>query len=418
MAEDSVRGPPLGEAPGAWPQTPADELARPPQQAQPPPLVTSELSQPILPRTLSADTTSPQPSSLDRTAVPSRADSRAGAAGDAVLPASAVSSDYSDDDEKNDKRFEAINPTRTTDSAARAMPAAQRTTSGRQLTEAELFKALSRRRTNASGREGSAGADDGIDDVGDRAEIERLMSRMFGAGRQAHSEEEKTRHVGLIFKHLTVKGVGLGAALQPTTGDILLGLPRLLKGLFTRGPRGATAGKPPTRTILNDFSGCVKPGEMLLVLGRPGSGCSTFLKVLGNQRFGYQEITGDVTYGGTSHQEMARDFRGDVLYNPEDDLHYPTLTVQETLTFALRTRTPGKASRQEGESRADYVREFLRVVSKLFWIEHTMATKVGDAFIRGVSGGEKKRYVTRAPFPFPFPFPFPPRRSPGRCLTP
>lgn len=80
-----------------------------------------------------------------------------------------------------------------------------------------------------------------------------------------------------------------------------------------------------------------------------------------------------------------------VLYNPEDDLHYATLKVKETLTFALKTRTPGKDSRKEGESRSDYVREFLRVVSKLFWIEHTMGTKVGNEFVRGVSGGEKKR---------------------------
>jgi ATP-binding cassette subfamily G (WHITE) protein 2 (SNQ2) len=57
----------------------------------------------------------------------------------------------------------------------------------------------------------------------------------------------------------------------------------------------------------------------------------------------------------------------------------------------LKTRTPGKASRKEGESRADYVKTFLSVVSKLFWIEHTLDTKVGNEIVRGVSGGEKKR---------------------------
>jgi ABC-type multidrug transport system ATPase subunit len=31
------------------------------------------------------------------------------------------------------------------------------------------------------------------------------------------------------------------------------------------------------------------------------------------------------------------------------------------------------------------------VVTKLFWIEHTLGTKVGNEMIRGVSGGEKKR---------------------------
>ena len=31
------------------------------------------------------------------------------------------------------------------------------------------------------------------------------------------------------------------------------------------------------------------------------------------------------------------------------------------------------------------------MVTKLFWIEHTLGTKVGNEFVRGVSGGEKKR---------------------------
>lgn len=89
--------------------------------------------------------------------------------------------------------------------------------------------------------------------------------------------------------------------------------------------------------------------------------------------------------------ELLYSYRGEILYNPEDDLHYATLSVKNTLEFALKTRTPGKASRNEGESRGDYVKEFLRVVAKLFWIEHTMGTKVGNEYVRGVSGGEKKR---------------------------
>ncbi|KAL5461712.1 hypothetical protein PMIN06_002006 [Paraphaeosphaeria minitans] len=257
-----------------------------------------------------------------------------------------------------------------------------------QMTEDDLFRSLSRRRTDTLRGTETDGTASGSDD--EQEEINKLMSRMFGRTRQAASEEEKTRHLGVLFKNLTVKGMGLGAALQPSVGDIFLGLPRLLKNLVTHGPRKA-AGKPPLRTIIDDFSGCIKPGEMLLVLGRPGAGCSTFLKILGNQRFGYEEITGDVEYGGTDAEEMRKKFRSEVLYNPEDDFHYATLKVKDTLRFALKTKTPGKASRNEGESRNHYVNEFLRVVSKLFWIEHTMETKVGNELIRGVSGGEKKR---------------------------
>jgi ATP-binding cassette subfamily G (WHITE) protein 2 (SNQ2) len=280
---------------------------------------------------------------------------------------------------EEDSKFMPIKSARTNDSETR--PGLNSRTSSRNAQD--VFKTLSRRRTSATGK-----SDSEIED--ENAEIERLMSRMFGKDRQAHSEDEKTRHVGVVFRDLTVRGLGLGAALQPTNGDIFLGLPRLFRNLISRGPKAAIS-KPPVREILSDFNGAIRPGEMLLVLGRPGSGCSTFLKVLGNQRFGYVSVDGDVTYGGTDAKQMAKNFRGEVLYNPEDDLHYATLTVKQTLEFALKTRTPGKESRNEGESRVDYVREFLKVVLKLFWIEHTVDTKVGNEFVRGVSGGEKKR---------------------------
>lgn len=255
---------------------------------------------------------------------------------------------------------------------------AQRTSTARG---SELMQALTKQRTNQSIASGASGEE--------QAEIERLMSRMFGQGRQANSSELQTRHVGVVFKDLTVTGVGLGAALQPTIGDIFLGLPRKIGALFSRNK--SVGHGAPVKTILNNFNGCIRPGEMLLVLGRPGSGCSTFLKVLGNQRAGYKDIEGTVTYGGTSSEVMAKEFRGEVLYNPEEDLHYATLSVQRTLEFALKTRTPGKESRLEGETRSQYVAEFLKTVTQLFWISHTLKTYVGDENVRGVSGGEKKR---------------------------
>lgn len=270
-------------------------------------------------------------------------------------------------------------------------PKLETTPSGRQVTEDDVFRHLSRRSTNKSNGELSrVPTQQDTDYNAEQEEINRLMSRMFGRTRQAQSEEEKTRHVGVIFKDLTVKGMGLGAALQPSVGDVFLGLPRLIKNVFTRGPRKA-AGKPPVKTIINDFSGCIRPGEMLLVLGMPGSGCSTFLKVIGNQRFGYEEIEGEVRYGGTDAHTMHKKYRGEVVYNPEDDLHYATLSVKNTLTFALKTKTPGKESRNEGETPSQYVVSFLRSVTKLFWIEHTLGTKVGNEYVRGVSGGERKR---------------------------
>src|SRR5271169_2250814 len=69
------------------------------------------------------------------------------------------------------------------------------------------------------------------------------------------------------------------------------------------------------RTLLHNFSGSVKDGEMLLVLGRPGSGCSTFLKTLASQTESYDGVEGDITYGGLSAKEVKEKYRGEVVYN-------------------------------------------------------------------------------------------------------
>ncbi|KAH7093281.1 ABC-2 type transporter-domain-containing protein [Paraphoma chrysanthemicola] len=297
----------------------------------------------------------------------------------------AVDTDSSYSDNEGGEGIAAIKPA---ESASKRPQLQSR--SSKPMTEDDLFRVLSRRRTSQGGGLSKTNTNATGRSQEEEDEINNLMSKMFGRTRQESSEEEKTRHHGVIFKHLTVKGMGIGAALQPSVGDFFLDPFRFGKNLVTKGPKKA-AGKPPVRTLLDDFSGCIKSGEMLLVLGRPGAGCSTFLKMIGNQRFGFEDISGDVAYGGTDAEEMRKKFRSEVLYNPEDDLHYATLKVKETLKFALKTRTPGKESRNEGESRKTYVQEFLRVVTKLFWIEHTMNTKVGNELIRGVSGGEKKR---------------------------
>ena len=382
-------------APGAWPSTSANSFRE--QYLAPPDSTASRnIAHPeegdacAIPSSTAAlhntDSNDFGSSNDGKTAVPSPAESERDGVVAAPVDQPSPLSDKDLEVEEKIGEVGGFEPIKTT---TKTKPKRPGDSTKRKLTEDDLFRVLSRRKTNRSDTQGSFLTPDEASEVEEeQAEIERLMSRMFGKERQANSEEEKTRHKGLVFKNLKVKGMGLGAALQPTLSDPFLGLPRLLKALLAGKKAG---GKPPIRTILHNFTGCVRPGEMLLVLGRPGSGCSTFLKVLANQRYGYESIEGDVTYGGTDAKEMGKHYRGEVVYNPEDDLHYATLSVQNTLKFALQTRTPGKASRNQGESRSGYVNEFLRVVSKLFWIEHTMNTKVGDEMIRGVSGGEKKR---------------------------
>jgi ATP-binding cassette, subfamily G (WHITE), member 2, SNQ2 len=74
-----------------------------------------------------------------------------------------------------------------------------------------------------------------------------------------------------------------------------------------------------------------------------------------------------------------------------DDIHIATLTVAQTLAFALSLKSPGSRNRLPDVTRKEFEREVLDVLLKSLNISHTADTLVGDAFIRGVSGGERKR---------------------------
>ncbi|GBE77519.1 ABC-2 type transporter-domain-containing protein [Sparassis latifolia] len=146
-----------------------------------------------------------------------------------------------------------------------------------------------------------------------------------------------------------------------------------------------------TTTILHESDGVLKPGEMCLVLGCPGAGCTTFLKTIANDRESYANISGDVLYAGIDAHEMAKMYKGEVTYNQEDDLHIATLTVSQTLEFALSLKTPGPNGRLPGMSRKEFDQTVKNTLLRMLNISHTANTYVGDEFVRGVSGGERKR---------------------------
>ncbi|KAG2033847.1 ABC-2 type transporter-domain-containing protein, partial [Suillus americanus] len=196
-----------------------------------------------------------------------------------------------------------------------------------------------------------------------------------------HDEGIKDRQLGVMFKDLRVVGLGSRTSLQPTVSSPFhpSTFLRKIKGIF----------HPSIRDILSGFEGMVSSGEMLLVLGRPGSGCSTFLKTLANQRGEYHAVEGQVFYDSFTPKEIHNSFRGDVTYCPEDDIHFPTLTVKQTLSFAVRNRTP--ATRLFGQTREDYVEDTTTMLMKVLGLHRSKNTLVGNAEIQGISGGERKR---------------------------
>lgn len=152
---------------------------------------------------------------------------------------------------------------------------------------------------------------------------------------------------------------------------------------------GINPVKVKERKLLQGFSGCARPGEMVLVLGRPGSGCSTFLQTIANKRQNFIRVEGDVSYGGIPAKQMDKRYRGQVVYSEEDDVHNATLTVSRTIDFALRLKAPALSLANHTQTQ---FRKLIRdAMLKAFNIPHTKHTLVGSPTVRGVSGGERKR---------------------------
>lgn len=87
---------------------------------------------------------------------------------------------------------------------------------------------------------------------------------------------------------------------------------------------------------------------------------------------------------------MLKEFKGEIVYNQEVDKHFPHLTVGQTLEFAARVRTPQERP-VEDMDRESWAKHITQVIMAIFGLTHTYNTKVGNDFVRGVSGGERKR---------------------------
>ncbi|KAG8789944.1 hypothetical protein FRC12_013096 [Ceratobasidium sp. 428] len=208
-----------------------------------------------------------------------------------------------------------------------------------------------------------------------------LGDRIRNALENMDKEGIKKRDLGVGFIDLTVRGLGAAAKYQPTIFSLLSPKTWLQELHALRFP--------PVKDILTSFTGTVQSGEMLLVLGSPGSGCSTLLKVLANHRDGYHQVVGEVSYDGITPAYLTKHYRGDVAYSPEDDTHFPSLSVKNTLSVAAKMRTP--QNRVQQMSRPEFVQSIVQTLATVFGLRHTFDTPVGDESIRGVSGGEKKR---------------------------
>jgi ATP-binding cassette subfamily G (WHITE) protein 2 (PDR) len=92
-------------------------------------------------------------------------------------------------------------------------------------------------------------------------------------------ENNPIRTSGVAFRGLNVHGFGAETDYQQTVSSIWLQAATAVRRLLGAKQRRVE--------ILTDFEGIVRAGEMLVVLGPPGSGCTTFLKTISGETFGF-----------------------------------------------------------------------------------------------------------------------------------
>ncbi|KAJ0972053.1 hypothetical protein J5N97_020012 [Dioscorea zingiberensis] len=173
---------------------------------------------------------------------------------------------------------------------------------------------------------------------------------------------------------ITLKFKDISYRVKLSAGGGGGGVRRLLQGQTP-----AWKAEQEERTILNGITGMVSPGEFMAILGPSGSGKSTLLSVLAGRLHG--------RHGGVvlaNGKEMTKSVVRRTGFVTQDDVLYPHLTVRETLVFCAMLRLP------RAMARAEKVRAAEAVMAEL-GLDKCADTVIGNAFVRGVSGGERKR---------------------------
>ncbi|RLN50877.1 hypothetical protein BBP00_00009981, partial [Phytophthora kernoviae] len=164
------------------------------------------------------------------------------------------------------------------------------------------------------------------------------------------------------------------------------------------------------KEIIKGASGVLKPGTITLMLGQPGSGKTSLMRVLAGQfpKSSNVQIEGDISYNGVPQSEIRKRLPQFSGYVTQYDKHFPTLTVRETLEFAYAVCGGGMPKHQEYmlshgtpeqnaeaiEVAKNYFEKFPDLVIEQLGLQICQDTILGNAMLRGVSGGERKRVTT------------------------
>ncbi|XP_052791391.1 uncharacterized protein LOC128225564 [Mya arenaria] len=132
------------------------------------------------------------------------------------------------------------------------------------------------------------------------------------------------------------------------------------------------------KVILDDITVTAKSGELLAVLGPTGSGKTTLLNVISGR---LKVDDGTITFNGNPFNKRQR---RRLAFVQQQDVFFSKLTLWETLYFTAQLRLPETMAEEEKRT---VIEEIVDVLD----MRKCLHTIIGDIFVRGLSGGEKKR---------------------------
>ncbi|XP_010554427.1 PREDICTED: ABC transporter G family member 7-like [Tarenaya hassleriana] len=136
------------------------------------------------------------------------------------------------------------------------------------------------------------------------------------------------------------------------------------------------------RFLLKNVCGEAKPGRLLAIMGPSGSGKTTLLNILAGQLNASPRLhlSGLLEIDGKPSSDKDYKF----AFVRQEDLFFSQLTVRETLSLATELQLREISSEEERDAYVDNLLFNLGLAS-------CADSCVGDAKVRGISGGEKKR---------------------------
>ncbi|KAL7890233.1 hypothetical protein AOLI_G00024910 [Acnodon oligacanthus] len=136
------------------------------------------------------------------------------------------------------------------------------------------------------------------------------------------------------------------------------------------------------QTAIKDLNLRVHSGQMLAVIGSSGCGKTSLLDIITCRDEGGTKKSGEVLINGKPSTPSL--VKKSIAHVRQDDRLLPHLTVRETLLFVAQLRLPTHFSQAQKDQRVNDVIAELR-------LRQCANTRVGNDYIRGVSGGERRR---------------------------